>query len=432
MGAFLTSLCAMLKSSSGPGKGHPTRVTVCQVVFTIERLLGEGGYAFVYKAVAQNSNLRLGIRQGMHVALKRFVVRDDAILLLDGSGRQQHPRRGGAAQSRRTSDREDSDPENNGGDPSSAADPNHHSMEDGIVEEVQLQQALSSHSNIVACYGHEIIHPNSTSSGSGGGDHGGIGVIKPRAEVWVIMELAGESLQSIVNQAIAKGRKMDVTFEVLPVLADTISALAFMHGLPCPVSHWDVKLDNILACQEKLAADGSVIQDGSAGADGATATTIRYKLCDFGSASKVFYLPRDGKQITVAETELDEKMTLLYRPPESLDLWEKKRIDTQADVWSLGVVLYVLLFNKMPFEDSKQSVINARVTMPPLEGSSAAGAIARQNITTELRNLCQRMLTRDPDQRPTIWDCSAALHAFYPAHKPLTPPATIGKQPPRF
>ena len=40
------------------------------------------------------------------------------------------------------------------------------------------------------------------------------------------------------------------------------------------------------------------------------------------------------------------------------DLFLRQRIDTKADVWALGVLLFVLLFGRLPFpEGSKISVI---------------------------------------------------------------------------
>ena len=57
--------------------------------------------------------------------------------------------------------------------------------------------------------------------------------------------------------------------------------------------------------------------------------------------------------------------TPMYRAPEMLDTWNNHRIDTQADLWALGCVLYLLCFNRHPFEDSaKLRIINGNYTIP--------------------------------------------------------------------
>ena len=57
--------------------------------------------------------------------------------------------------------------------------------------------------------------------------------------------------------------------------------------------------------------------------------------------------------------------TPMYRAPEMLDTWNNHRIDTQADIWALGCVLYMLCYSRHPFEDSaKLRIINGNYTIP--------------------------------------------------------------------
>jgi cyclin G-associated kinase len=55
----------------------------------------------------------------------------------------------------------------------------------------------------------------------------------------------------------------------------------------------------------------------------------------------------------------------MYRAPEMLDLYSNFPINMQSDVWALGCILYVLCFNKHPFEDAaKLRIINGNYVIP--------------------------------------------------------------------
>ena len=56
-----------------------------------------------------------------------------------------------------------------------------------------------------------------------------------------------------------------------------------------------------------------------------------YKLCDFGSATTKFVLPKHD--IHKLEDEIQRYTTLAYRPPEMIDLYRRKLISTKADIW---------------------------------------------------------------------------------------------------
>ena len=46
-----------------------------------------------------------------------------------------------------------------------------------------------------------------------------------------------------------------------------------------------------------------------------------------------------------------------YRPPEMIDKYLKYRVDTQADVWMLGCVLFAMAFGFHPFQDAQKIAI---------------------------------------------------------------------------
>ncbi|CAL5219666.1 g1549 [Coccomyxa viridis] len=52
----------------------------------------------------------------------------------------------------------------------------------------------------------------------------------------------------------------------------------------------------------------------------------------------------------VAEEEVRKYTTPAYRPPEMFDLYSREHIGREADIWSLGVLLFYLCFQTLPFE----------------------------------------------------------------------------------
>ncbi len=82
----------------------------------------------------------------------------------------------------------------------------------------------------------------------------------------------------------------------------------------------------------------------------------------------------------------------MYRAPEMLDLYNNYRIDQQADIWALGCVLFLLCFNKHPFDDAaKLRIINAKYQIPQ----------ADQEFK-EFHDLIRCMLSIDPSARPNV------------------------------
>mmetsp|Transcript_32086 Transcript_32086/g.31490 ORF Transcript_32086/g.31490 Transcript_32086/m.31490 type:complete len:104 (-) Transcript_32086:540-851(-) len=96
--------------------------------------------------------------------------------------------------------------------------------------------------------------------------------------------------------------------------------LKVMHEHSPPIAHRDVKVENILMKGE------------------------HFKLADFGSCSTdTLDYKEDNKTVISEKFELFEKYTtLMYRPPEMIDKYQKYPVGTQVDIWMLGCVLYTL------------------------------------------------------------------------------------------
>lgn len=140
---------------------------------------------------------------------------------------------------------------------------------------------------------------------------------------------------------------------------DLCDALIRAHRLN--IVHRDIKPENIL-----------IDQDGTP------------KLADFGVAHIGL-----GTRMTRTGTQVG---TPYYMAPEA---WEGKTLDAQADIWSLGVVLFEMLSGEVPFGGTTGAVVMTKVltTEPPNLND------LRADVPPEFVQIIRRMLTRDKEQR---------------------------------
>ncbi|KAK2943632.1 putative Carbon catabolite-derepressing protein kinase [Blattamonas nauphoetae] len=130
----------------------------------------------------------------------------------------------------------------------------------------------------------------------------------------MVMELGGKSLAEIVKD-LTERKVLMAREDVYRVMEDIASALELMHShADGKTAHGDVKMENIL-----IDADGHA------------------KLCDFGAA--------ESESVSNSRSV----MTQMYVSPERMES-ETGRATCSADVWSLGVVLFWLLFGESPIK----------------------------------------------------------------------------------
>lgn len=133
------------------------------------------------------------------------------------------------------------------------------------------------------------------------------------------------------------------------------------------------------------------------------------KLCDFGSATTEVFRPNPDwsmKQRTALEEDMAEHTTPMYRAPEMLDTWSNYPVDTAADVWALGCLLYTLCFGQHPFPDgAKLAIVNGSFRLPPTPPAPAASSSSdpgsHANEFRLFHDLIRQMLTVDPTLRPS-------------------------------
>uniref|UniRef100_A0A182W4C6 non-specific serine/threonine protein kinase n=1 Tax=Anopheles minimus TaxID=112268 RepID=A0A182W4C6_9DIPT len=155
-------------------------------------------------------------------------------------------------------------------------------------------------------------------------------VHETRSEIALILELAtGGELQTLIDE---QGQLTEQTTRVC--MREILRALKHMHSKS--IAHLDLKPQNILLA-------GKTVDDG-------------LKLCDFGIAR---YIAEKNKIYEIVGTPDYVAPEVLHFDPLSL----------QTDIWSIGVVAYVLLTGTSPFTgDTKQetflNVTKCSLTFP--------------------------------------------------------------------
>ncbi|KAM3146719.1 Protein kinase domain containing protein [Paramecium bursaria] len=177
---------------------------------------------------------------------------------------------------------------------------------------------------------------------------------------YIVTELCtgGELFDKIVEQNNFSERKAAETMKQI------LSAVNYCHQ--SKIVHRDLKPENILYESSKAGA--------------------QLKIVDFGT-SKVF----DPNQ------KMNQKLgTPYYIAPEVLE----RKYDEKCDIWSCGVILYILLSGSPPFSGDDDLQIMEAVK----RGQYSFDSPEWKEISIEAKNLIRKMLDRDPRKRISAED----------------------------
>ncbi|XP_013182454.1 PREDICTED: serine/threonine-protein kinase fused [Papilio xuthus] len=207
------------------------------------------------------------------------------------------------------------------------------------------------------------------------------------SELVVVTEYAEKELHSILAKEGCLNEE-----QVKKITWDLVSALYYLHSHR--VLHRDLKPQNVL-----LDSSG------------------RAKLCDFG-------LARIMTNATHILTSI--KGTPLYMAPELID---EKPYDHQADLWSLGCIVYELMAGQPPFCTMSIWQLVRMIRHKPVQWPSF--------ISMEARSFLQGLLHKDPGKRmswpeilehPFVLGHILILPEDVQSESPFTKPLTHSQQ----
>lgn len=182
--------------------------------------------------------------------------------------------------------------------------------------------------------------------------------------VYILLELC----QNQTLNELLRRRQRLTELEVKYYLLQILRALQYIHSNQ--IIHRDLKLSNLFLTNK-----------------------MEIKVGDFGLATKINFISE--KKRTVCGTPN-------YIAPEILE--SKLGHSYEADIWSLGVVLYILLIGKPPFEtsDVKRTYKKIRMNCYKFPENIL--------ISREARDLIEKILVTEPIKRLTLQEI--CLHDF--------------------
>ncbi|KAL0719180.1 hypothetical protein Bca4012_068504 [Brassica carinata] len=231
------------------------------------------------------------------------------------------------------------------------------SIED-VRREVKILRALSGHNNLVQFYD----------------------AFEDNTNVYIVMELCGGG--ELLDRILARGGKYTEE-DAKAVLIQILNVVAFCHLQG--VVHRDLKPENFLYTSKE--------------------ENSQLKVIDFGLSD--FVRPDERLNDIVGSA--------YYVAPEVLH----RSYTTEADVWSIGVIAYILLCGSRPFWARTESGIFRAV----LKADPSFDEPPWPSLSFEAKDFVKRLLYKDPRKRMTA--SQALMHPWISGSKNMSIPFDI-------
>lgn len=182
-------------------------------------------------------------------------------------------------------------------------------------------------------------------------------IIKTESHLWLALEYCeGNELFYYIYEQ----RKLDIE-TTKKLFNQILTSIKYVHSLN--LAHRDLKLENILLADKER--------------------TI-VKLTDFGFVREFNPYKRQFLSTVCGTT--------VYMAPELLK--NEKYSGFLIDIWSLGVILFTMLYGEMPFDEDDDLRTKFKIVHDE--------PIYRDSIPPEAIALLKKMLSKDPRARPTL------------------------------
>lgn len=180
---------------------------------------------------------------------------------------------------------------------------------------------------------------------------------------------------------------------------DVCKAVDFLHTHN--IAHRDLKPENLLYSTKDM-------------------TTAVLKLTDFGFAKDTS--PQDGAAAAAAAKALQTPCyTPYYVAPEILGT---EKYDKSCDIWSLGVIMYILLCGYPPFYSNHGQSISPGMKKRIRQGQYEFPSAEWSRVSNDAKELIRQMLKTEPDKRATIQEILRSPWISKCAEVPATPLVT--------
>jgi len=114
---------------------------------------------------------------------------------------------------------------------------------------------------------------------------------------------------------------------LLSIFSSICSAVRELHHSSPPLAHRDIKPHNILLDKDMTPV-----------------------LMDFGSTTPAKVTISNLKEAQYLQDTAAERSSMCYRPPELFQVSSSCTLDERTDIWSLGCLLYAMMFYQSPFD----------------------------------------------------------------------------------
>ena len=155
------------------------------------------------------------------------------------------------------------------------------------------------------------------------------------------------------------------------IISQILEGLLYLNKLPNKIIHYDLKPENILFHNMEI------------------------KITDFG-LSKIIETNSDKIQLTSQGVG-----TYWYLPPECFEEKKNIEISSKVDIWSLGVILYEMIYKKKPFGDnySQDKLIKERI----MKNAKVVDFPEKPSISDDCKNFIKHCLAHNQEERYNVF-----------------------------